>query len=188
MYIKLCIHTLLHCIALHCMAWHGIALHYITLHYTTLHYITLHTYIHTYIYMDRVSHIYLFILIHIIYIYICIYIMYVLFYIYMYSIPYTYVSAGPEFMLSLLSFRHPPKPPGPPERVRAQGHPGRHRSPEPHWKSCPAGSLGWAGGWGERPAKTPPERVGAAINPLNCNIRAVPRLSQRQVKASRETK
>ena len=77
--------------------------------------------------------------------------MYVLFYIYVcvYSIPYTYVSAGPEFMLSLLSFRHPPKPPGPPERVRAQGHPGRHRSPEPHWKSCPAGSLGgWAGGWG----------------------------------------
>ena len=30
--------------------------------------------------------------------------------------------------------------------------------------------------------------AGAAINPLHCNIRAVPRLSQRQVKASRETK
>ena len=60
----------LHCIALHCIAWHGMALHCITLHYITLHYITLHTYIHIYIYMDRVSHIYLFILIHIIYIYV----------------------------------------------------------------------------------------------------------------------
>ena len=173
----------LHCIALHCIALHGMAWHCIALHYITLHYIT---YIHTYIYIWIECHIYLYLYLYILYIYV--YTLCTFYYIYMYSIPYTYVSAGPEFMLSLLSFRHPPKPPGPPERVRAQGHPGRHRSPEPHWKSCPAGSLGWAGGWGERPAKTPPERVGAAINPLNCNIRAVPRLSQRQVKASRETK
>ena len=143
-------HAYMHCTALHCITLHYITLHHITLHYITLHYITLHyihTYIHIYTWIE--CHIYIYLYLYILYI--CIYIMYVLFYIYVcvYSIPYTYVSAGPEFMLSLLSFRHPPKPPGPPERVRAQGHPGRHRSPEPHWKSCPAGSLGgWAGGWG----------------------------------------
>ena len=141
----------IHYIALHCIAWHGMALHCITLHYTTLHYI--HTYIYIYIYTWIECHIYIYLYLYILYIYMHIHYVRSILYIYMcvcvYSIPYTYVSAGPEFMLSLLSFRHPPKPPGPPERVRAQGHPGRHRSPEPHWKSCPAGSLGgWAGGWG----------------------------------------
>ena len=194
LYIKLCIHTFitLHCIAFHYITLYYITLHYITLHDITLHYMTLHyiTYIHIYIYMDRVSHISIYTYTYYIYTLCTFYFIYIYDYICVYSIPYTYVSAGPEFMLSLLSFR-PPKPPGPPERARAQGHPGRHRSPEPR-KSCPAGWVaGLAAGvkgWSRHLQNGLNGAAINSINPLNCNIRAVPRLSQRQVKASRETK